>query len=745
MPGSRLTPASGATRATAVAVAALLAIAVLALVPGRALRDRAAAAELARRDPGRRRQRPDAVRPESQRPPRDRQHHQADDRADHARARPPPGTDVHPERLRVGHRGLADRAGAGRADERSRPDAGDAAAECRRRRRGSGLQRRPWLGGPVRGDDERQGARARPHPHPLLDADRARHPRQLLERLGPGQAGRLRDRRARRSSGARWRSPARSCTPAGTSARSTTATTSSAAYHWINGVKTGHTNEAGYVLVGSGTSGRDDAGQRRAWDASRSRRATTTRWRCWTTVSITSGCARRCTPDRCWRARRSRAARECTRAVVADLTYSHVFEKGAHVHLIVTAPQQLDGPLRRDAVVGSVAVMDGRKLVRRIPLVLAAAVPAVRSRDKCARLHHATVYACVGRCVDCSRNRVWRSFGAHEVRAKTRRAGMIITVTLNAALDKTLEVPNFTPGRRHRTVDQTTMPGGKGVNVARALKRLGQPVIATGLAGGATGNRIVEALNDEAILNALRPDPRGVADQHGRARPDHRASTPRSTSAGPPCRRRSSSCSATSCSTWPRARASCVFAGSLPRGIEPDVYAGLIREVRRLGVTTIVDTDGEPLRLAVRAEPDVVSPERARGRGARRARVQRRSTTAPRPSSRCAGSGAAEAIMTVADGCYAQVREDGVADAVPRPGRGAGGALERSARATRSWPATSPRATSAARRSNACASASPAAPSRSSTSAPGLLDPSKVDRLLAEVEAERLEIRAEIG
>ena len=80
---------------------------------------------------------------------------------------------------------------------------------------------------------------------------------------------------------------------------------------------------------------------------------------------------------------------------------------------------------------------------------------------------------------------------------------MIITVTLNPALDKTLEVPNFTPGRRHRTVDQVTMPGGKGINVARAIKRLGQPVIATGLAGGATGTRIVEALNGEAILNSF--------------------------------------------------------------------------------------------------------------------------------------------------------------------------------------------------------------------------------------------------
>src|SRR5437763_15211249 len=80
---------------------------------------------------------------------------------------------------------------------------------------------------------------------------------------------------------------------------------------------------------------------------------------------------------------------------------------------------------------------------------------------------------------------------------------MIITVTLNPALDKTLEVPNFTPGRRHRSIEQVTMPGGKGINVARVIKRLGQPVIATGLAGGATGARIVQALNDEAILNSF--------------------------------------------------------------------------------------------------------------------------------------------------------------------------------------------------------------------------------------------------
>src|SRR6185436_2542299 len=52
----------------------------------------------------------------------------------------------------------------------------------------------------------------------------------------------------------------------------------------------------------------------------------------------------------------------------------------------------------------------------------------------------------------------------------------------------------------------------------------------------------------------------------------------------------------------------CVFAGSLPREVDTDVYAHLIRELKRLHVTTVVDTDGDPLRRAVRAEPDVISP-----------------------------------------------------------------------------------------------------------------------------------------
>ena len=78
---------------------------------------------------------------------------------------------------------------------------------------------------------------------------------------------------------------------------------------------------------------------------------------------------------------------------------------------------------------------------------------------------------------------------------------MIVTVTLNAAVDRTLTVPNFQLGHRHRASAALTLAGGKGINVARALKTLDVPVVATGLAGGRTGTRIIEELTSEAILN----------------------------------------------------------------------------------------------------------------------------------------------------------------------------------------------------------------------------------------------------
>ena len=77
---------------------------------------------------------------------------------------------------------------------------------------------------------------------------------------------------------------------------------------------------------------------------------------------------------------------------------------------------------------------------------------------------------------------------------------VILTVTLNAAIDRTVAVPNFRLGRRHRAVESRTVAGGKGINVARALSLLGRPVIAAGFVGGPTGTRVLEQLREESVL-----------------------------------------------------------------------------------------------------------------------------------------------------------------------------------------------------------------------------------------------------
>lgn len=230
---------------------------------------------------------------------------------------------------------------------------------------------------------------------------------------------------------------------------------------------------------------------------------------------------------------------------------------------------------------------------------------------------------------------------------------MIITVTLNTAIDKTLEVPNFRLGRRHRSVDQTTMPGGKGVNVARAIKRLGRPVIATGFAGGATGTRIVEALTAESVLtdfvrigeesrtNTAVLDPTTGVQTEINER-------------GPAVTEREMELFRDKLLYLAQGADICVFAGSLPRGVDPDIYGSMIKELRKLGVTTIVDTDGEPLRHAVRAEPDVVSPNmiEAEELVGHEFNDDEDRTLAV---AEIVQQGAREAIMTVPDGVFAQV------------------------------------------------------------------------------------------
>ena|SRR5438874_471472 len=187
---------------------------------------------------------------------------------------------------------------------------------------------------------------------------------------------------------------------------------------------------------------------------------------------------------------------------------------------------------------------------------------------------------------------------------------MIVTVTLNAAIDRTLTVPNFQRGQRHRASAGVALAGGKGINVARILKALGVPVVATGLAGGITGTRIVEELTSEAILNDfVRIDGESrtstaVVDPTGETYTEINEW-------GPAVSDEELGVLIEKLRYLTQGAELVVFAGSLPRDVAADFYAEAVRELNRRQIAVVLDCEGEPLRLAVEAEPFLVSPNQS--------------------------------------------------------------------------------------------------------------------------------------
>jgi 1-phosphofructokinase family hexose kinase len=227
---------------------------------------------------------------------------------------------------------------------------------------------------------------------------------------------------------------------------------------------------------------------------------------------------------------------------------------------------------------------------------------------------------------------------------------------MNAALDRTLTVPNFQPGQRHRASGWLMLAGGKGINIARALKRLDVPVVATGLAGGRTGAAIVSELTREGILNDFVQ----IADES-------RTSTAVVDSTGG---------SYTEINEWgpnvepkeldvlleklrylTRGADAVVFAGSLPRGVDEDFYAEAVRELNRRGVQTILDAEGEPLRRAAQAEPFLVSPNEREAEGLVGQEFHD-SDDFVQALDHIADIGPRNVLITITSGCYALLREE---------------------------------------------------------------------------------------
>jgi 1-phosphofructokinase/tagatose 6-phosphate kinase len=184
---------------------------------------------------------------------------------------------------------------------------------------------------------------------------------------------------------------------------------------------------------------------------------------------------------------------------------------------------------------------------------------------------------------------------------------VIITVTPNAAVDKTLTVPNFQTGFRHRASESLTLPGGKGVNIARALKALGQPVVVSGLVGGRAGQQIVEGLQRENLLN----DFVHIAGESRTSTAVVDPTTMTQTEVieyGPVVTPQEEEALLDKIEYLAKGSRFVVLAGSLPRKVGEDFYATVMQRVRKHRCFVVLDSAGEPLRLGVRGRPHLVSP-----------------------------------------------------------------------------------------------------------------------------------------
>lgn len=184
---------------------------------------------------------------------------------------------------------------------------------------------------------------------------------------------------------------------------------------------------------------------------------------------------------------------------------------------------------------------------------------------------------------------------------------MVITVTLNPCVDKTLEVDGLAVGRVNRVKSSLTHAGGKGINVSRVLASFGVPTLACGIAAGRQGDFIRGSLADEGVdFELIRAE--GETRTNCKIYDSSRGETTELNEPG----------FAVSGGTLDELVASVarklprtsllVLSGSLPRSVPEDIYARLISLAHENGVRAFLDADAGQLKAGVEAVPFAVKP-----------------------------------------------------------------------------------------------------------------------------------------
>ncbi|MFE2035998.1 1-phosphofructokinase [Streptomyces scopuliridis] len=183
---------------------------------------------------------------------------------------------------------------------------------------------------------------------------------------------------------------------------------------------------------------------------------------------------------------------------------------------------------------------------------------------------------------------------------------MILTVTPNPSLDRTYEVPALDRGEVLRATAERMDPGGKGVNVSRAVAAAGRRTVAVLPLGGAPGALVAELLAGQGIEVAPVPVAGATRSNIALAEPD--GTLTKINAPGPELTAAESESLLSTIRTHAGAAAWIACCGSLPRGLAPEWYAELVARAHRAGARIALDTSGPSLLAALRERPDVVKP-----------------------------------------------------------------------------------------------------------------------------------------
>ena len=183
---------------------------------------------------------------------------------------------------------------------------------------------------------------------------------------------------------------------------------------------------------------------------------------------------------------------------------------------------------------------------------------------------------------------------------------MIVTLTPNPSLDRTIEIAQLRRGEVHRATGGRVDPGGKGVNVSRALAACDTATVAVLPSGGPEGAQLAALLEPFGVRTVPVPIAGTVRSNVTVAEPD--GTTTKLNEAGPELSPDEAAAVERTVVELADGAAWFVGSGSLPRGVGDDFYARLVTALRGHDIRVCIDASGLPLAAAVDAGPDLIKP-----------------------------------------------------------------------------------------------------------------------------------------